>query len=246
MSGEKYRRETGLFLAEGFKVVQELLKSAWTAESIVIMADRVSHYRGFLAELAANIPVYSLPAADWRKLSQDKNPEGIMAVAAHRHREDPDPVLMDRGGHLLFLYRINNPNNLGAIMRAAHWFGFGKLAIGAGSVDYTNPKVVRTAMGSLFHLDIFAVPDAHDFLNRIKKNYFLAATTPSGGINPHPGNRPTALIMGSESHGLPADILELADERWTVPGSGEAESLSLPQAAAIAMYELTKGKAGRK
>ncbi|MDZ4164191.1 MAG: RNA methyltransferase [Smithellaceae bacterium] len=237
LTREKYRQEAGLFLAEGFKVVRELLRSAWKTDSLLILEGRADHYREFLAALPPQTPVYAIPDGDWRRLTQDKKSEGIMAVVADRPREGLDHLREYDQGHLLLLHRINNPNNLGAIMRTAHWFGIKKLVIGEGSVDYTNPKVVRTSMGSIFHLDISAGVDIAESLIRLKKDCLLAATVPHGGINPHPCQRRTALILGSETHGLPEEILALADERWTVPGGGGAESLSLPQAAAIALYE---------
>ncbi len=240
LTKEQHRRETGRFLAEGFKVVQELIQSSWTTESLLLLATKEDQYRHFLQALPSSIPVYFLPEANWRKLTQDKNPEGIMAVAVDHSRRKQDHRPTPSEGHLIFLDQTNNPNNLGAIMRAAHWFGIRNLVISRGSVDYTNPKVVRASMGSLFHLNICANVSAYDYLAGLRGKYLLAATTPMGSINPHPCHKPTVLILGSESHGLPAEILSLADERWTVPGLGEAESLSLPQAAAIIMYECTR------
>ena len=139
-------------------------------------------------------------------------------------------------GHILLAYGLNNPNNLGALMRTAHWFGFGTILLSTDSVDFTNPKVVRTSMGSLFHLTLIADQDFAVLLPLLKKNYLLVAGDVNNGGPPHPCPQPTALLLGNESHGLPEELLELADERWTIPGAGRAESLSLPQAAAIMMY----------
>lgn len=241
LTQDKYRRREGKFLAEGFKVVQELLRSLWTCEAILVQAERVAGYGDFLESLPPIIPVYAVSSGDWRRLSQDKNSEGIMALV-----RNPPPrreIMPDRaGGHLLVLHEVGNPNNLGALLRTAHWFGVRQLILSRGSVDYTNPKVVRTAMGSLFHLDLNVVGDLSEYLRQIKNDYFLVATAPAGGVHPYPCDRPAALIMGNESHGLPDHILTLAAEIWTVPGAGLAESLSLPQAAAIALYEMTRMK----
>lgn len=236
----KYRRKEGLFLAEGFKVVTELFRSRWRAESLLIREDRADHYRQFIASLPTTVSSYAVTPRDWERLSQDKNSEGIMAVVVDRPSRNQGQDFTDRRGQVLFLDRISNPGNLGAIIRSAHWFGIRELAISSGSVDYTNPKVVRTSMGSLFHLNISADVAALDYLARLRKDYLLVATLSRGGINPRPCRQPTVLIMGNESHGLPEEILAMAEERWTLPGCGEAESLSLPQAAAIVMYECTR------
>ncbi len=134
---------------------------------------------------------------------------------------------------------MNNPNNLGTLIRTAHWFGLGTLLLSSDSVDFTNPKVVRTSMGSLFHLAVIPDVDFGGVLPSLKKNYLIVAGDVKKGVPPHPCPQQTALLLGSESHGLPENLLELADERWNIPGAGRAESLSLPQAAAIMMYAAT-------
>jgi TrmH family RNA methyltransferase len=142
-------------------------------------------------------------------------------------------------GHLLLLYRLNNPNNLGAIMRSAHWFGFAGIILSRDSVDFTHPKVVRASMGSIFYLSLIADAEFAEILPRLKERYRLAGSDVRIGVPPHVCAKPTALLMGSESHGLPDDLSGMADEIWRIPGTGGAESLSLPQAAAVLMYACT-------
>ncbi|MBI4632707.1 MAG: RNA methyltransferase [Deltaproteobacteria bacterium] len=236
------RSREGILLAEGFKVVGELLKSAWEVRALLVMDEKRDRWGAFLSGLPERREVYNLTAAQWRKLSQDKNPEGIMAVVALSR---PAPISdLPASGHALFAYRINNPNNLGALLRSAHWFGFGAVVISAGSVDFTNPKVVRSSMGSIFHLTVIPDVDFAGVLPEIRKRYFLIASQADEGIMPHPCTSDTALLLGSESHGLPDSLLGLAGEKWRIPGTGDAESLSLPQAAAIMMYECAKGRIG--
>ncbi len=135
---------------------------------------------------------------------------------------------------------MNNPNNLGAVLRTADWFGFRTVLISAGSCEATNPKVVRTSMGSLFHLTLFEGVDFERLLPGLRGRFRIVGSDVREGVPPHPCAAGTALLMGSESHGLPAPLLALTDEKWRIPGGGGAESLSLPQAAAIMMYECTR------
>lgn len=228
------RLREGLLLAEGGKVVAELFQSAWPVESILVRDDKAPCPPPFLAAAPPDVPVYSLTARKWDQISQDKNPEGIMAVAALPAR--PTVECLPETGHIILAYRINNPNNLGALIRTAHWFGFAALVLSNDSVDFTNPKVVRTSMGSLFHLPVVPDLDFATLLPALKKRYLLIAGDAKRGEAPHPCARPAALLLGSESYGLPDELLALADERWQIPGTGGAESLSLPQAAAIMMY----------
>jgi RNA methyltransferase, TrmH family len=183
--------------------------------------------------------IYQLSAREWGALSQDKAPEGVMAVAAAV--PSADPVRLPEGqGPLLLLWQVNNPNNLGALLRTADWFGFRSVLIGAGSVEATHPKVVRASMGSLFRLTLAEEVDFVQLLPELRGRFRVVGSDARDGALPHPCGAGTALLLGSESHGLPPELLPMADELWRIPGGGEAESLSLPQAAAIMMYECTR------
>lgn len=236
----KNRRNENLFPAEGAKVVDELLKSGWPVNCLLVMEDKAQHWISSLSGRDRQIPVYSLTERQWHKLSQDKSPEGIMAIASMRPPEELSMVLSAYAGHILILDRINNPNNLGALLRTALWFGFRLVIISKGSVDYTNPKVVRSSMGGLFHQTIIAETDLAAALPEIRKDFLVVGSSVRQGLHPHPCARRVALLLGSETHGLPEKILERVDERWHIAGEGIMESLSLPQAAAIMMYECTK------
>ncbi|MCX5830242.1 MAG: RNA methyltransferase [Deltaproteobacteria bacterium] len=243
----KYRRREGLFLAEGRKVLEELWKIHWRIEALLVMAGKEDIYSQFLepragtVESSSMVPRYILSEKEWGKLSQDQAPEGVMAVVKMPTPGNWQARLQEAPGHVLLVDGINNPNNLGAIMRTAHWFGFAMVFLSTGAVDWTHPKVVRTSMGSIFHLEIFDNLNFLEILPFIRSTHLLIGSDVRHGVSPHRQKERTALLLGSESHGVPNEFLEIIDEQWHIPGAGRAESLSLPQAAAIMMYELTKG-----
>jgi len=236
----KFRREEGLFIAEGIKVVEELLKSDWQVEAVLVLPDKISHWERLITRVPEKIPVHRLKSQEWKKLSQDKEPEGIIAIVRNRKKPSLSSWLQFPGGHLLIGHEISNPRNLGALMRSARWFGFTKMMLSADSVDVTHPKVIRASMGSIFHLTILTDVDLQTALPEIKRNFLLIGSDVKHGVAPHLPAKEAALLVGSESRGLPEDLLALADERWRIPGDGKADSLSLPQAAAIMMYEMIK------
>ena len=240
---EKYRCREGLCLAEGVKVVGELLRSCWKTEVLLISAEKSEQREEMLAGVPSGIPIYRLTDREWATLSQDPSPEGVMAVAAVPPPADPACRLEAEGGPLLLLHQVNNPNNLGALLRTAHWFGFRTILVSKGSCEATNPKVIRASMGSLFRLTVMENLDFDSILSEIRGRFRVVGSEVREGVAPHPCSPATALLMGSESHGLPEKLLAQTDERWRIPGAGEAESLSLPQAAAILMYECMR-KAG--
>lgn len=239
LTAGKYRRQEGLFLAEGAKVTGELLRSGLPLEALLVAGEKASRWEELLPEVPQGVGIYRLSAREWEALSQDKSPEGVMAVAATAPPVAP-ARLAQGPGPLLLLWQVNNPNNLGALLRTADWFGFRSVLIGAGSVEATHPKVVRASMGSLFHLALAEGVDFERFLPEIRGRFRVVGSDVKNGVPPHPCGAGTALLLGSESHGLPAELLAMADERWRIPGGGEAESLSLPQAAAIMMYGCTR------
>jgi len=237
----KVREETGLFLAEGLKIVQALLESNWEVQSLLILEDKKERWEPFLRTLPGTMPCYGLVEKEWKGLTQDVSPEGIMAVGIIPPRlQFSDMMTKDREGPLLLLHEINNPGNLGTLVRTAHWFGFSGVILAQGSVDPLNPKVVRTAMGSLFHMPFLSGVNLPELLPRIKEKFHVVGSSVRTGNIPHPCSGETALLLGSESHGLPDDLLQMIDEQWHIPRRGGGESLSLPQAAAILMYECVR------
>ncbi|MDD5167415.1 MAG: RNA methyltransferase [Syntrophales bacterium] len=231
----KYRHQEGVFLAEGVKVVQELIRSPRKAETLMVMEDRNNRWESVVEGLPYPIDTYLLAETEWKGISQDKEPEGIMAAVTVQETLK----IEDMEGHLLLGCGISNPNNLGALLRTAHWFGIRNVVISRDSVDIAHPKVVRSSMGSVFHLNIVEEADFATLIPKLKMSHLIVGTDAALGVPPHRTARRTALIMGNESHGLPPSIKSLADECWSIPGTGGAESLSLPQAAAIMIYELT-------
>jgi len=220
--------------------VEELLSSDWHVEAILVLLEKIKYWEKMVNKAGGNIPIYSITGSQWKKLSQDKEPEGIIAVVQIK----PEPTLISCLStcptNTLILHEINNPANMGALMRSALWFGFTNIILSTNCTDYTNPKTVRASMGSLFHLTIVSDIDLIAALPQIKKTHYLVGSNVRKGVLPHPLREKVALLLGSESHGVPEQLLKIADERWCIPGNAQADSLSLPQAATIMMYECVK------
>ena len=240
LTDAKARHQDGIFLAEGVKVVEELLSSYWQIEAILVLPEKIKCWEKLAFTDAKDTPVYQLTRSQWQKLGQDREPEGIMAVAGLKQAPDFSLWLAETSGNILILHEVNNPRNLGALTRSARWFGFDGIILSTNSADYTNPKAVRASMGSIFHLTIIPDIDLSSALPEIKKSFFLIGSHVRKGKLPHAVQKKAALLLGNESHGLPEALSRMADEQWSIPGSGKADSLSLPQAAAIMMYECVK------
>jgi TrmH family RNA methyltransferase len=229
-----------MFLAEGEKVVGELLRSAWPVREILVRNDSFAWVQRNISRIPKELPVFRLTSHQWDELSQDRASEGVIAVASPPLEVPIADELASACGPLLLLYQVNNPNNLGALLRSACWFGFSLVILGKNSCEATNPKAVRASMGSLFHVKVMENIDLEDVLADIKSRVFIVGSDVRKGVVPHPCDSKTALLLGSESHGLPEKLLNRIDEIWNIPGAGGGESLSLPQAGAIMMYECVR------
>lgn len=234
----KKRRETGFFLAEGVKVVQEALRSGKRIEYFLVHEDKAEKLTDLLAAMG-NSKFYLLPSKEWKRITQDKEAEGIAALMPRAAVSLPVPCSFN-DLHYLLLYQIGNPANLGSIFRTAHWFGITNILVSENSVDALHPKAIRASMGSVFHLRIWENLSFSEILPSLKERFTLIGTTNRNGENPRPVRKPSAILLGNESHGLPEEILSMVRESWCIPRLGGAESLSLPQAAAIILYEWTK------
>ncbi|MGV8057823.1 MAG: TrmH family RNA methyltransferase [Smithellaceae bacterium] len=241
LTDAKFRREEGFFLAEGVKIVEEFLSSGRPAIAILLLLEKRKYWEKIIPKAPSDVPLYELSRPQWQKISQDKEPEGIMVLAAMPQEPSLAEYFTSAAGNILILCEVNNPGNLGALMRSALWFGFNNIILSTGSAEYTHPKVVRASMGSLFHLNIVSNIALKKVLPEIKKSYYLVGSNVHNGRPPRFLQKKAALLLGSESHGLPDDLLAIVDEQWSIPGSGKVDSLSLPQAAAIMMYECVKG-----
>ena len=124
LNDAKARLEEKLFLAEGVKVVEELLASDWQIKALLIMPEKIKYWEGLTLPAAKDIPVYQLTRSQWQKIGQDREPEGIMAVASMKQTPDFSSWLAKTSGNILILHEVNNPRNLGALARSARWFGF--------------------------------------------------------------------------------------------------------------------------
>jgi len=244
----KYRRTSGLCLAQGSKIVQELLASSVEIKALLYTPAAQKKWEAIRAGVAA--PSYRLDTKQFARISQDTTPEGILAVARtpFRNSEALAASGTKLGNRLLLLYRVSNPGNLGAILRSALWFGWDTVLVGANSVDVGNHKVIKTSMGALFHLNIYEGVDLTKFIAACAGRYHLVALTLDGEeVLTPPLDTPNdniALLLGGETHALPAPLAALSPQRWRIPASGARsfDSLSLPQAATVAMYALSRRK----
>jgi len=231
------RRESGLFAVEGVHSIRDMLVAGWQVK-VGYWAPELLDDENLATELAASCDVFvRLDARAFRSMSDVQAPQGLAAAVpmlGYSLRSLPPGP-----GVLLAVHELRDPGNMGNMIRTADAAGaLGVLAVG-DCVDSYNPKVIRAAAGSIFHLPLVAVSVA-GLLAWVKETATaLVATVPAGGT-PLPELRfpeRSAVLIGSEAHGLPAALLTASDIRATIPMPGAAESLNAVIAAGIVLYE---------
>ncbi|GAA4331661.1 RNA methyltransferase [Flaviaesturariibacter amylovorans] len=227
---KKGRSETGLFLAEGPKVVGELL------EALPGSAVGVYALPAWIEAHGGSVPgslLTPVTEGELARISQLQTPNGVLMVARQLPARRPAPA----SGWTLYLDDIQDPGNLGTLVRIADWFGVRDVVCSPGCAELYNPKVVQSTMASLARVNVW-YDEEQDWLGQQSLPLLAAALggdsmyafspPPTGGI----------LLIGNESKGLRPGLLERATHRLTIPRIGGAESLNAAVATGIILAHL--------
>jgi TrmH family RNA methyltransferase len=187
---------------------------------------------------------YKVSRERFAELSDVENHQGIMAVVKKCDYQLGD-VLKGNKTLIVFCIGVQDPGNLGTIIRSADAFGASGVLLSKGTVDLYNPKVIRSTMGSLFHLPVITIEDEEETIEHLKQKGVKIIATASEAINEVCCvnlKGPLAVLVGNEAAGLPVKTIKLADEAVRIPMSGKAESLNAGMAASIVLYEIIRQK----
>jgi len=228
---KKFRDEAGLFIAEGPKIVKELL---------VTCPAQVKEVFGLEEWIAANQPLLKgihaevITEEELEKISQLKTPNNVLALLSYFTNE----AIQLNGQLSLGLCGIQDPGNLGTIIRIADWSGVSQANCSEDSADRYNPKVIQSTMGSIARVNVFYT-DLEKLL-RETKDYPVFATVLDGEeVKTVEKPAQGIILIGNESKGIPAELLALANKRITIGRKGGAESLNAGVAAGIILSHLT-------
>jgi RNA methyltransferase, TrmH family len=233
----KFRDLNRVFLAEGIKLVDELLNSRFTVQSIYATKAWFEAHPSLTGK--KEILFQEITDEELRKISNLVTPNEVIAVVCHQ--EPAIPTIDPDERMILVLDRMQDPGNLGTIIRTADWFGIKHIFCSEDTVDAYNPKVVQSTMGSLCRVSLHYV-QLTKFLQDLGQGWNIYGTIPGGenlyGIELF---YPAAIVVGNESKGISADHFHLLTHRIGIPsGSEGAESLNASVAAGIVMAEFSR------
>lgn len=225
---KKNRLELGLFAAEGIKSVRELIEGGMVLKYLFATSEYENNFH--------SEALVTVDAATLKKLSNLKTPSGVLGVF-----EIPQKPSLMRSGLTLVLDEINDPGNLGTIIRLCDWFGVDQLVCSNNTVDCYNPKVVQASMGSLARVSIVYC-DLEEFLKNDGRTVY--GTFLKGNSIYQCDLKPDMiLIMGNEANGISSCIEKLVTDRITIPGFGKehkTESLNVATATAVILSEFCR------
>jgi TrmH family RNA methyltransferase len=228
---KKVRDEEGVFIAEGPKIIAELLASADASiVQLYALPGWISDNRGD----CKGIDIIEVDEADLAKISQMTTPNNVLAVVK---KQEAPADLVTKGTVSLVLDTIQDPGNLGTIIRIADWFDIKQIICSKDCADAYNPKVVQSTMGSIMRLKILYT-DLASWLNE-QKDVFIYATTLKGQpVTAMKKITEGLVVIGNESKGISADIMSLVDVKITIPQKGRAESLNAAVATGIVLSHI--------
>jgi RNA methyltransferase, TrmH family len=232
---KKYRQAFGHFLVEGEHLVLELEKASEQAPSTwgqaqLYVTSAYEHWN-------SPWPKHLISDRQMAQLADTKTPQGILAVVPMPPASAASPM---PGEKAVYLHEVQDPGNLGTILRTLAWFGGMRCLLSPGSADPFNPKVVRASMGAIFHVPI----ETEVSLDTLASRYPRIACLDIGGeaIASPAFAEHDCYLFGNEARGVPQEALnELAAQRFTIPGAAKIESLNLASAVNMAVYELNRG-----
>ena len=232
---KKFRDETGLFIVEGPKIVRECcLAAPDEMESLYALKDWTAANAQLLKQISPEKIIEAEPA-DLERISSQKTPNQVLAIM----RKRPDEELNFNNTLTLLLSTIQDPGNLGTIIRIADWFNVPNIVCSTDSVELYNPKVIQSSMGSFLRVKLAYRP--LDELIAAHPEIALYATALDGkDISKLPPIKEGFVLIGNESRGLEEQWLNNAKEKITIPRLGSAESLNAAVATGIVLFQLRK------
>lgn len=238
----KGRDRRGLALAEGVRLVEEMLVADAVCKGAVMAPVLLSTPRGLALRSALvehGVAVTDVSDDELLELAATEHPQGVVAVYTPREWTLAD-IIAAPGRPIIVLDGVQDPGNVGTIARTALAFGAAGLIALPGTVDLANPKVVRAAMGALFRL-----PSLHcevtPFVTWLGSTHVaLWATAVDGETLADAPREPIAIALGNEGAGLSCELLAQASRRVSIPIDPAAESLNVAAAAAILLYQVTR------
>ena len=243
LKDKKYREENNEFIIEGIKLLEEAINENANIKKVIICDDcnlENDIYNELKYEIAKLDCIY-VSEKIFEYISDVKSPQGIMAII---EKDNGNKEIDYNENVILILDNIQDPGNMGTILRTADSLNLKQIIISKGSSDVYNPKVVRSTMGAIFRINIIESENLIKTVKDLKKHKISVVSTSldtNKSIYDIEYNK-TAIIIGNEANGVSQELQDLSDNKVKIPMLGKTESLNASVATAIILYEAMRNK----
>jgi len=232
---KRNRSKEGKYIIEGFRLVQEAFKVNMEIEYLIISEGSEDKLNEYLNEYINEEKIYIMKKNLFTMLTSTETPQGAIAVV--KNKELPKDI---EGEFFLLCDKVQDPGNLGTIIRTAHAAGVDGIILTKGTVDIYNDKSIRSTMGSLFYVPIIQDDEELSFVRKLKDEGFsLVATSLQESKDFFESDLKGKIILsvGNEGNGISEEVFSLADKKVKIPMPGGAESLNVAIATSIILFE---------
>ena len=242
LKDKKYRDEMGLYMVEGIKTVNEAIEEGADIQTIVICDDsnEQNELKQKMLYEVAKYDILYVNQKVFEFISQVMHPQGILAVIKKNepkeinYKEDIIVVLDD----------IQDPGNLGTIIRTIDSIGLKQIILSRGTVDAYSPKVVRSTMSGIFRVNVIEVNNIVESIENMKKHGYKVIVTSLGAHKSiyNVSYHKTVIVIGNEANGVSNEVMRIANEKVKIPMLGKTESLNAAVATGVVLYEAVRQK----
>ena len=243
LKDKKYRDESNEYLVEGVKLVEEAVKENAKIKQIIVCEDTTRTYEiptHIMLEIA-KYECISVSDKIFNIITQVTNPQGIMAIIEKNAQDAQIDYSQDI---IVVLDDVQDPGNLGTILRTVDSIGLNQIIVSKGTADAFNSKVVRSTMGAIFRIKIIEVENLAQAIKEMRKHHFKLMVTSLQTKNSiyDIDFYKKIIVIGNEANGVSKEIQDMADEKAKIPMLGRTESLNASVAAGVVMYEYVRQK----
>jgi len=236
LQNKKFRDELDLFVVEGKKQINEIPVD-WNIKYLIAV-------NNFENKIPNNDKIYFVSDKIFKKISSTVSPQGIMAVVKKK-KFDINEIINVKDGLFVVLDCLQDPGNLGTIIRSAAAFGVNGIFISKNSADMYSSKVIRSAMGTIFKVPIITECDIKEILKILKNKNITVYSLDIAAqnyISEMIFKNSSAIIIGNEANGIEKNIMDMADKRIKIKMVENINSLNASVACSVALYEISKQK----
>ncbi len=240
---KSHRDDTGLFALESVKLLREAFQSGIRLSAVLVTERCLEQHEEMLTPILAGSPSFLIDSDLEKKLSLQKNPQGIYGIGVKLDKTLSLDTIKTNGKYVM-LCDLQDAGNVGTIVRTAEALGISGIVTTKGTCDFYNPKVIRGSMGSVFRMPFLVAENAGDFLIELSRcgvqTCASVLDSDAVSLDEMEFREPSVLLIGNEGNGLPQSVADVCSRKVTIRMAGKTESLNASMAACILLWEMTK------